>query len=153
VPVCGDVLLLYLLKLHPSVPSVLMCSFPSLYRSFCLSLPTIFSAVWVNLCQISQQPLQVTVCICLIGCQPGSAGPRGTSWCSCGNACWKHGTFGWGWMATFAHLLNTNYQFGNDFSFCSDHWSKRDRRPVQTPFDQSVTQNIDLSWLCACVLV
>lgn len=56
-------------------------------------------------------------------------------------------------MATLAHLLNTNYQIGSDFSFCSDHSSKRDRRPVQTPFDQSVTQNIDFSWLCACVLV
>lgn len=54
-------------------------------------------------------------------------------------------------MATLAHLLNTNYQTGNDFGFCSDRLSKRDQRPAQMPFDQSVTQNIDFSWLRACV--
>ncbi len=70
------VMFYYLLKLIHLFLCLPLCSFPSSYLSFSQSLPTIFPAVWVNLCLISQQPLQVTVCICLIGCKPGSAGPR-----------------------------------------------------------------------------
>lgn len=142
----------YLLKLIHLFLCLSLCSFLSSYLSFCQSLPTIFPAVWVNLCQISQQPLQVTMCICLIGCQPGSAGPRHQL-----VFLWQRLLETWHlWLrmnGNLAHLLNTNYQIGNDFSFCSDHSSKRDQRPVQMPFDQSVTWNIDFSWLCACVLV
>lgn len=42
-----------------------------------------------------------------------------TSWCSC----WKQSTFGWGWMETLAHLLNTNYQSGSALCLCFGLWA------------------------------
>lgn len=68
-----------------------------------------FSQLSGQICVIFPSSLCRPVCKCLPLATSRVQLVHHTSWCSC----WKHGTFGWGWMETLAHLLNTNYQSGS----------------------------------------